>query len=286
MAADRPLLPDLDGPIVPGAVPREHGRSIAVQPFLHDPSICRHPIAPMTETTSPGTGSGVQRLVSPLGWLSLLGILAVGVLIFGYTPDDALMGFSQKIMYIHVPSMWVAYLAFFVVFFCSIGYLWKRTAAFDRVAKASAEIGVLFCGMGLITGSLWGRPTWGTYWVWDARLTTTLILFLIFTGYGLLRAFAQPGEQQARLAAVLGIVGFLDIPLVHLSVQWWRTLHQPSTMFKVGAGGAPKPSMPTEILVPLLIALGVATLFYLFLLVYRLRVEYRLEALERRVAQD
>jgi len=122
----------------------------------------------------------VNRLLIPLlGSLSLLGLAALGLLVFAFTPSDEYMGFSQKIMYIHVPSMWVAYLAFFIVFFCSIGYLWKRSDGFDRVAKCSAEIGVLFCGLGLLTGAIWGRPTWGTYWVWDARLTTTLILLLI-----------------------------------------------------------------------------------------------------------
>jgi heme exporter protein C len=224
-------------------------------------------------------------LLPALGWLSLIGIAGLGLLIFGFTPDDAFMGFSQKIMYVHVPSMWVAYLAFFVVFFCSIGYLWKRRDGFDQVAKCSAEIGVLFCGLGLATGSIWGRPTWGTYWVWDARLTTTLILLLIFAGYVLLRAFAQPGEQQARLAAVLGIVGFLDIPLIHVSVQWWRTLHQTSSVFKVDPSGAPKPAMPIQLLAPLLIGLAVATVFYAFLLLYRLRVELSVEALQRRLAE-
>ena len=227
----------------------------------------------------------MKRLTIPLlGWLSLLGLAALGLLVFGFTPDDAYMGFSQKIMYIHVPSMWVAYLAFFIVFFCSIGYLWKRTDTFDRVAKCSAEIGVLFCGLGLLTGSIWGRPTWGTYWVWDARLTTTLILLLIFAGYVLLRAFAHPGEQQARLASVLGIVGFLDIPLIHVSVQWWRTLHQTSSVFKVDTAGAPKPAMPPELLFPLLLGLVVASIFYAFLLLYRLRVDASVEALQRRLA--
>ena len=225
-------------------------------------------------------------LISLLGWLSLAGLAGLGVLVFAFTPQDRYMGFSQKIMYIHVPSMWVAYLAFFIVFFCSIGYLWKRSAAFDRVAKCSAEVGVLFCGLGLLTGAIWGRPTWGTYWVWDARLTTTLILLLIYAGYVLLRAFAGVGEQQARLAAVLGIVGFLDIPLVHVSVQWWRTLHQTSTLFKVDTAGAPKPAMPMELLAPLLIGVGVVTIFFAFLLLYRLRVEGRVEALERRLAKS
>ncbi len=223
-------------------------------------------------------------MTTALGWISLAGFLGAGVLIFGFTPDDSLMGFSQKIMYLHLPSIWVTYLSFFIVFFCSVGYLWKRTGRFDRTAKAAAEIGVVFCGLGIVTGAIWGRPTWGTYWVWDARLTTTLLLFMIFIGYVVLRAFAEPGEKQARLAAVIGIVGFLDIPLIHLSVQWWRTLHQPSTMFKVGSEGQPKPAMPPELLYPLLLTLAIITVFYAFLMLYRLRLENREEDLAEQLA--
>ena len=226
-----------------------------------------------------------SKWIPIIGWLTLAGFLGLGILVFGFTPPDALMGFSQKIMYIHVPSIWVTYLAFFIVFFCSIGFLWKRTEEFDQVAKASAEIGVIFCGLGIITGAIWGRPTWGTYWVWDARLTTTLLLFMIYVGYLVLRAFAEPGEKQARLAAIIGIIGFLDIPLIHLSVQWWRTLHQPTTMFKVGAEGQPKPAMPAELIYPLLLGLLVMTLFYAFLLLYRLRIERMEEELGEKLAK-
>jgi heme exporter protein C len=219
-----------------------------------------------------------------LGWLALAGLLALSVLIFGYTPDDALMGFSQKIMYVHVPVIWSAYVAFFLVFFCSIGYLWKRSEAMDRVARSAAEVGVVFCGLALASGSLWGRPTWGTYWIWDARLTTTLLLFLIFVGYGLLRRFAGAGEQSARLAAVIGIVGFLDIPLIHVSVAWWRTLHQTTTLFKTSAEGAPKPAMPFELMLPLLLG-GVAMLVLLaYLIQARLRLAQLTDTLERRLA--
>ena len=225
-------------------------------------------------------------MIAIFGLASLLGSVALGLWVFLFTPNDELMGVTQKIMYIHVPSIWITYLAFFVVFFCSVGYLWKRTEGFDQVAKSSAEIGVLFCGLGLITGAIWGRPTWGTYWVWDARLTTTLLLFLIYVGYVLLRAFAQPGERQARLAAVIGIIGFLDIPLIHVSVQWWRTLHQPSTMFKVGAAGQPKPAMPPELLWPLLVGVVVMTLIYVFFLLWRLQIDADEVALEERLAQE
>ena len=122
--------------------------------------------------------------------------------------------------------------------------------------------------------------------MWDARLTTTLLLFLIYVGYVLLRAFAPPGERQARLAAVIGIVGFLDIPLIHVSVEWWRTLHQPSTLFKMGEAGEPKPAMPAELLAPLLLGLVVMTLFYVALLLFRLRLEERQEALAARLAGE
>jgi heme exporter protein C len=187
-------------------------------------------------------------------------------------------------MYLHLPSIWVAYLSFFIVFYCSIAYLWKRSEGFDRVARAGAEIGVIFCGLAIVTGAIWGRPTWGTYWVWDARLTTTLLLFMIFAGYVVLRAFTDPGEKQARLAAVIGVIGFLDIPLIHLSVQWWRTLHQPTTMFKMGGGGQPKPAMPTELLTPLILSLILMTIFYGFLMLYRLRVEIESEHLAEQLA--
>ena len=226
-------------------------------------------------------------MIVTLGWLSLTGFLAMGFWIFGFLPAEQSMGFSQRIMYLHVPSVIIAeYVAFPVILFASVGYLWKRTGGFDRVAKSSAEVGLLFCGVGILTGAIWGRPTWGTYWVWDARLTTALLLFMIYVGYVLLRAFAAPGEQQARLAAVIGIVGALDIPLIHFSVQWWRTLHQPSTLFKVGSSGEPKPSLPPEFLYPLLTSILLMTVFYLFLLFYRMRIEAQEEELSHRLASQ
>ena len=123
----------------------------------------------------------------------------------------------------------------------------------DRVARCAAEVGVVFCGLALASGSIWGRPTWGTYWIWDARLTTTLLLFLIFVGYGLLRRFGGPGEQTARLAAVIGIVGFLDIPLIHVSVNWWRTLHQTSSCSRWTRRARPSPPCPSSCCCPLLL---------------------------------
>ena len=162
------------------------------------------------------------KLQNILEVVSILGIFGCGLWVFYLTPIETEMGFIQKIMYLHVPSVIVTYFAFFVVFACAIAYLWKRDMLFDRVAKASAEIGLIFCGLVLLTGSVWGRPTWGTYWVWDARLTTTLLLFLVFMGYFLLRMSTNDPEKEARLASVLGIIGFLDIPVIHKSVEAWK----------------------------------------------------------------
>jgi heme exporter protein C len=175
-------------------------------------------------------------------------------------------------------------LAFFVVFVYSIAYLWKRELMFDQIAKASAEVGLVFCGLVLITGAIWGKPTWGTYWVWDARLTTTLLLFLIFMGYFLLRMSVNDRDKEARLASVLGIIGFLDIPIIHKSVEWWRTLHQPSTLFKVDSGEA-KPSMPPELLYPLLASTLVMLAFYLYLLLLRYQTEKRTDRLNQLLAE-
>ena len=219
-----------------------------------------------------------------LEWGVILGLLFCGYWVFEWVPIQTSQGFSQKIMYLHVPSVIVTYLAFFIVFAFSIAYLWKRDLMFDRVAKASAEVGLLFCGMVLITGAIWGRPTWGTYWVWDARLTTTLLLFLIFMGYFLLRMATEDRDKESRLAAVIGIIGFLDIPIIHKSVEWWRTLHQPSTLFKAEEGMA-KPSIPDELLHPLIATMLVMLLFYVFLLQLRYRVETSRDELNLLLAQ-
>jgi heme exporter protein C len=203
--------------------------------------------------------------------------------VFLGTPLESSQGFVQKIMYLHVPSVITTYLAFFVVFVCSIAYLWKRDLKFDRIAKSSAEIGLVFCVLVLITGMVWGKPTWGTYWVWDARLTTTLLLFLIFVGYFVLRMSVPDRDKEARLASVLGVIGVLDIPIIHKSVEWWRTLHQPSTLFKVEAGAA-KPSMPPELLYPLFACMVAMAIFYGYLLLMRYRIECANDTIQEHIA--
>ena len=226
----------------------------------------------------------MKKIILYLEWGSILGLLACGLWVFLKLPIETSQGFPQKIMYLHVPSVITTYLAFFIVFVYSIAYLWKRELMFDHIAKASAEVGLIFCALVLITGAIWGRTTWGTYWVWDARLTTTLLLFLIFMGYFLLRMSVNDRDKEARLASVLGIIGFLDIPIIHKSVEWWRTLHQPSTLFKVDSGEA-KPSMPPELLYPLMASTLVMLAFYLYLLLLRYQTEKRTDRLNQLLAE-
>jgi len=226
----------------------------------------------------------MKKSIMFLEWGSILGLVGCGLWIFLKLPTETSQGFPQKIMYLHVPTFIATYLAFFVVFTFSIAYLWKRDLMFDQIAKVSAEVGLIFCALLLVTGAIWGRPTWGTYWVWDARLTTTLLLFLIFMGYFLLRMSVNDRDKEARLASVLGIIGCLDIPIIHKSVEWWRTLHQPSTLFKVESGKA-SPSISPELFTPLIASTIVMLLFYLYLLLLRYQADIRREQLNQLFAE-
>jgi heme exporter protein C len=208
-----------------------------------------------------------RTLANVLGILALLAVLAGFLLAFFHAPQDAMQGDVQRIMYVHVPTAWVAFFAFFVVFAASLVYLWKRLPEADRLAYASAEIGVLFTALTLIDGSIWGKPTWGTWWTWDARLTTTAILLVIYVGYLMLRSFIEEPDRRARLAALVGIVGFIDVPIIYMSVLWFRTLHQPPS---IQTGGV---KMPDAMLLTLLVNFGAYTLLYLFFLVKRVRLE-------------
>ena len=208
---------------------------------------------------------------SLLGGVTLAGLVAGLVMGLGIAPRETTQGNVQRIMYLHVPSVGVAYLAFAVVLVASIVYLVRRAEAADRLAHASAEVGVLFTGLTIATGSIWGKPTWGTWWTWDARLTTVSILFVMYLGYLLLRGMIDDRERGARFAAVLGIVAAFNIPLVHFSVLWWRTLHQPPSLMKPG------PSMPGIIAAALLVNFAAFTLLYVYFVIRRVRV-LRLEA--------
>ena len=202
-----------------------------------------------------------------LGWLAVVALLAGLAVGFGVAPREVTQGNVQRIMYVHVPSVLVAYLAFAVVFVASLAYLARRAEAADRIAHASAEIGVLFTGVTIATGSIWGKPTWGTWWTWDARLTSVAILFVMYLGYLLLRGMIEDRERGARYAAVLGIVAALNVPLVHFSVVWWRTLHQPPSLLKPGT-----PTIASAILAALLVNVLAHALLYAYFLAKRVRI--------------
>jgi heme exporter protein C len=172
-----------------------------------------------------------RRLGMVLGWAALASLVVLAVLALAVAPPDAVQGDAQRLMYVHVPAAWLAYLAFGVTAAASALYLWPRTRStvWDRVAGASAELGVLFTALTLVLGSLWGRPIWGVWWVWDARLVTTAVLFFLYLGYLALRRIPGPGRE--RRCAVAALVAFVDVPIVHFSVDWWRTLHQEGTVF-------------------------------------------------------
>ena len=187
---------------------------------------------------------------------------------FLYAPTDSVQGPVQRVFYLHLPMAWIAYLAFFVVFVASIAYLIKRNRRWDQIARSSAEVGLIFTTLVILTGSLWGRPIWGTFWEWDARLTTTLILWFIYLAYFMIRAYVSDQEKAMRYAAVVGIIGFIDVPIIHMSVRWWRTLHPEPIVTQSGG-----PAMPDSMLYTLAVSLLAFTLFYAYLTYQKLLIE-------------
>jgi heme exporter protein C len=193
--------------------------------------------------------------LSAVGLLALLGVYLVAL---GYAPIEARQGLAQKIFYLHVPAAWSALLAFSLVGIASVLYLWLKDLRLDRFAAASAEVGVAFSAVMLTTGPIWAKPIWGTWWTWDARLTLTLFLFFLFVGYLALRAAVHDPAERARFSAVVGILGMLLVPFIHLSVYLFRTLHPQPIVLKPSA-----PSLPPEMLHTLLLSMAVFTLLYL-----------------------
>jgi heme exporter protein C len=208
---------------------------------------------------------------TPLSVAAAVGLIVTYIRAMFFTPTEALQGPAQKIFYVHAPSAWVAFLAFGLVGLASVLYLWLREDRLDRVAESSAEVGVVFTTVVLVTGPLWGKPVWGTYWTWDARLTLTLFLWFIYVAYLVLRGAVDDRSTRARYSAVLGILGALLVPFIHLSVYLFRTLHPRPIVMKPSA-----PSLPGEMLTTLLLAFAAFTLLYVALL----RARYRL-AVER-----
>jgi heme exporter protein C len=218
-----------------------------------------------------------RRAEAVLGVLAAAGLIAAAIMGLVVAPPDATQGNIQRLMYVHVPSAWLAYLSFGVVFVCSIAYLVTKKIRYDRVAHASAEIGVVFTALCIVLGSLWGKPVWGAYWTWDPRLTTTAIMLLMYVGYLAVRRLPDNPARRARWAAVVGIVAFADVPIVQLSVEWWRSLHQGPTIRLLGES-----TIAPIMAAALFTALAAFTLLYLYLIVVRLRVG-RLE--ERALAE-
>jgi len=187
------------------------------------------------------------------------------------SPPDYQQGQTVRIMYIHVSSAWLMMMIYGIVAGGSAAFLIWRHPMANLVAKASAPMGAIFTGLALITGMLWGQPMWGTFWVWDARLTSTLILFFLYLGYIALNDAFEDSERGDRAAAILALVGSVNLPIIHFSVEWWNTLHQPSIM-KLSGDGV-KSSVDGAILLPLFLMMGAFTMYYLAVLVLRLRSE-------------
>ena len=188
-----------------------------------------------------GAPAASSRRTTVIGWIGLLAF--IGAQLFGFlaSPPDRDMAHLQKIMYVHVPAAWNAFIAFLVLFVCSVLYLWRRDPGYDLLAASAAEAAAVLTALTVALGSIWGRPTWGVWWTWDARLTSTAILLVIIVGYLALRAFTEDPERRARWSAAVGILGAINVPIVYMSVRWWRTLHQvqssPSTVDPAYAWG-------------------------------------------------
>ena len=226
-------------------------------------------------TTDDNSLAGTRRWAIALNALAALALTASLWMVFFYVPTEAEMGVVQRIFYVHVPSAWVAFLAFGIVALCSLGYLWLRDERLDAISVASAELGLLFTTIVLVTGPLWGKIAWGAWWVWEPRLTLTLLLWFIYVGYFILRGAADSPERGKRFAAILGIVGAVDIPLIHLSVTWFRSQHPEAVILRPEG-----PQAAPEIVQTLLVSFLAFTLLFFGLLMVR----YGLERLENRVS--
>ena len=216
----------------------------------------------------------VDRIVP---WLAAVTLILLGIglyLAFFVAPPDYRQGETVKIMFIHVPAAWLGMFGYVLIAVAALGTLIWRHPLADVAAKTAAPIGATFTFVALVTGSLWGKPMWGTYWVWDARLTSVLVLFLLYLGLlALWQAIEEPG-RAGRAAAILALVGAVNVPIIHYSVVWWNTLHQPASVFRVGG-----PSIDPSLLAPLLVMALAFTLLFILLHL----ISMRAEILRRRV---
>ena len=225
-----------------------------------------HTMEPQVRTTN---APRANRSATLIGALIVLALVAAAQA-FGFltSPPDRDMGHLQKIMYVHVPAAWNAFLAFVVVLGGSVMYLWKREEKWDLLAASAAEVAAVLTALTIALGSIWGRPTWGVWWTWDPRLTSTAILLVIIVGYLALRSFVDEPERRARWSAVVGILGALNVPIVYMSVRWWRTLHQPQ-------------SSPSTVDPAYAWGLRLNAIAFLLVMIWLVRARYRAARLER-----
>ena len=221
-----------------------------------------------------------------LGWATLLSLAVTAWLALVVSPPDAVQKDAVRLLYLHVPTAWLAmYVSFGITTLASLLYLWRRTRSrfWDLAAGASAEVGVLFIGLTLAIGSIWGRSTWGVWWTWDARLTSTAVLFVVYLGYLAVRRVPSDPEVRSRRAAIVALAAFINVPLVHYSVQWWRTLHQPASL--LDERRLFDPQITGTMAFTLVVGVVAFTLLYAWLLIHRFRLA-RLEELadERQLA--
>jgi heme exporter protein C len=214
------------------------------------------------------------RVAMVLGWSTLVSVVVFALFGLWGAPPDEVQSDAQRLMYLHVPAAWVAYLAFGVTALASALWLWPRTRSevWDRVAGSSAELGVIFTALTLVLGSLWGKPIWGVWWAWDARLVTTAVLFFLYLGYLALRRIPAAPDARAKRCAIAALIAFVDVPIVHFSVTWWRTLHQGGTVFN--------PELDAHIHGVMAFTLWFGVLVFTLVFVYLLDLRYRLMALD------
>src|SRR5436189_1186277 len=220
------------------------------------------------ETTIP-RGTPLPRIRPWLGIAAAASFVVASAMALFWAPTDAVQGDVYRILYVHVPLAWLAYLAFVVVFLASIGWLWSRRPIFDAIAVSSAEIGVLFTGLALVAGSIWAKPTWGVWWTWEPRLITTAVMFVMYVGYLLLRGLSTDFSRRATRAAVFGIIAVIDVPIVHLSVLWANSLHQLPTVLRA----AGSPALDSSMLLTLMVSLFAYTLIYAYFMSARVSLE-------------
>lgn len=218
-----------------------------------------------------GTGSFGTRV---LGVVALAGVAALLAFGLAWSPADRVQGDAVRIMYVHVPPAILMYVAFMVTAVGSVVYLWKKSRFWDLLAAASAEVGCVFTAMALVTGMLWGRITWGVYWVWDARLTSTALLLLLFLGYLAVRRIPADPAVRSKRAAIVALIAIIDVPIVHYSVDWWRSVHQPATVSRLD------PTIDGLMLFTLMLGIAVFTLIYVWLTIHRFRLEYLREQVD------